>query len=768
MEDDEDQAFQKASQILMERFQHNNNNNDDGSTETAEEGELETDEIVNELLSKVGVSRQLSTDSIPRTLITRQPSNDGSVLSNGSPNGSPRIEDELVLPETRLAALIQKLLTRERRHGVPPELQGGNTLARRLKTVFSFPPGKGPGWLWRPLFDGLMKGSPYIDTFVEPPTGGMPMPILAWLCQWKSIGGLFHWKGRDEMVSIALAAGADPNVKTKKGSTPVFFAVKYGSLETVKALANGGANFSLLDSRKRTCLWNALERPIPEIVSFLIDQLPATETFPYHPNGSKDVSYQSAVDYLFASQLSLSFNSESTEYPWSWQVLGRPKLEDIARVLIDFGRRGVTFTPNDITVDLLSFVLRGGDPNKRRNRYPNYHMAKLPLEKLAKMFMGLWLPELFKNEITPPCATDTQIICPSICKLCEMDGRAERLTLYCGHTFCLACIKAYGKINRYMSFCPECRKPLCKDLTGLSWKQRPSMEVLFEAEGGPYGPNALSSEQLKEECREWNIITYFRSDEKLRRKFSQSLPQPSPMPQVELNSMVPVTDGKDVNLLVPKDGPIVIPIKIQSIPVLAFVSTTACCTLVSPALVELFGFQKKTLTSSAFKSVVGGQDISHELTALTTIQFDIGGVNVRLDHALEATLPDCIGIQLGVDFLQSGVWCLVDVKLEGESVGQDDTYVTIDGYGHTMSSSVKKEELRYYGRDGSSFRTPLLHLQPFKDGAVTNSLYVRQESDFDECSWCCRIFPAKDMVHAACAYYCDESCQEQASKLQYR
>ena len=760
----DDMASKEASRIVLAHSVDSNHGI------TYESRKVETNEIVQELLSSLCIMGRswTATNSVSGTGSSNRRNMQHGVNENHNSNVRIHNDEELVLPKIRLAALIQKLLSRERRDGVPPDLLGGNNLARRMKIVFSFPPKKAPHWLWKPLFEGLMKGSPYIDAFVEPPIGGMPMPILAWLCQWKSIQHLFFWKGQDELVSLALAAGANANIKMKNGSTPIFLAVKYGTLETVQALLHGGADLKILDSRKRSCLWNALERPIPEIVSFLLRRLPATEKFPYHANGKKEVLYQSAVDYLFATQLSLSLHSPSNpEYPWSWHVLGRPQVDDIAHVLVELGRRGVTFTPNDVTIALLSFVLRGDDPNRRRNRYPNYHQAKEPLERLARLFMGLWLPQSIQKEITDWNMTKSITARPSFCKICNSDSVFERLKLYCGHSFCLPCIKVYATRNRHCSFCPECHKPLCKDLTGLSWIQRPSIEVLFETPAGPFGPNALSSEQLKQECYEWNIVGFLTSEERRRKKILRCLSQRRIIPHVELNSVVPITDGKHVILMVPKEGPVVIPIKIKSIPVLAFISTTAYCTLVSPALIELVSLKRKELKSTGFESIVGGADTDGEFTALESFNFQVGDVSVSLDHAVEATLPDCMGIQLGVDFLQSGAWCLVDVKLEGETSDQGDSFVTVDGFGYTMNSAINRDELRYYARDGTSFRTPLLHLQPFKDGIVTRTLHVIQGNDFQECSWCCRTFPGNMVQDAvSLSHYCDDSCQSQAIKLQ--
>ena len=252
--------------------------------------------------------------------------------------------DIMVVSEVRLAGLVRVLMSSEREPGIPREYSTGNSLARRMKELFTFPLDKAPGWLWRPLFEGLVKGGAALDIMVAPPSapsGAQPMPILTWLCQWKSLQKMFCWKGGNDLVSMALAAGANPNIAMNNGSTPLFFAVKYGSLETVELLVKYGASVIIKDNKKRSCLWNALERPDPAIVAFLLQTLPATEAFPYQGKNRVKTSFQTAIDYLFAAQLSLAFDSANNpEYPWSWQVLGEPSVESVALTMIELGKRG--------------------------------------------------------------------------------------------------------------------------------------------------------------------------------------------------------------------------------------------------------------------------------------------------------------------------------------------------------------------------------------------------------------------------------------------
>ena len=87
----------------------------------------------------------------------------------------------MVVSDVRLAGLVRVLMSSARESGIPCEYASGNSLARRMKEVFTFPLDKAPGWLWKPLFDGLMNGGESVDVMVVPPaasSGAQPMPYL--------------------------------------------------------------------------------------------------------------------------------------------------------------------------------------------------------------------------------------------------------------------------------------------------------------------------------------------------------------------------------------------------------------------------------------------------------------------------------------------------------------------------------------------------------------------------------------------------------------
>jgi len=132
-------------------------------------------------------------------------------------------------------------------------------------------------WLISPLMEGLCTGCrdilsrPVEMTFpgVPPQTQDLRSTLLHWLCQWRFLVNQFSWKGNDDIVALVIAAGADVNAAQSSGCTPVFFAVKYGSLRTVRLLVEAGADLRHTDYDGYTCLHNTLEYPqAPLLKSF--------------------------------------------------------------------------------------------------------------------------------------------------------------------------------------------------------------------------------------------------------------------------------------------------------------------------------------------------------------------------------------------------------------------------------------------------------------------------------------------------------------------
>ena len=83
-------------------------------------------------------------------------------------------------------------------------------------------------WLTLPLLDGLIKGGSEMNNKVcLQGVHGEPSPILYWLCQYKLLDKNFGYYGKDELVALAIKAGAEVNMKVSNKTTPIFLAVKY-------------------------------------------------------------------------------------------------------------------------------------------------------------------------------------------------------------------------------------------------------------------------------------------------------------------------------------------------------------------------------------------------------------------------------------------------------------------------------------------------------------------------------------------------------------
>ena len=321
-------------------------------------------------------SSRYSTTSSRRSRRSKRSTADTNNSNNEEEEDAPALA--MVISDLQVVRLVRILTTRNSQKnmaGIPLRYRKGNALAIRISDIFTFPISEEEGtsntdWLWRPLLDGLLKGgSEACNVYIGPPQQNnddeyKKMPLLMWLCQWKKLKALYSWKGRANVISLVLGAGADPNIHWKlqqqtngkfllelENTTPIFSAVQYGCIDTIKTLVKFGADVTnVRDVMGRSCLWYALERHQQKMIRYLLQQhtLDANERFPTTTKASakteeeqkEDPSYMTGMDYLFAAQLSLSLFyhtnkktstktlavassvSASIDHPYSWHLLG--------------------------------------------------------------------------------------------------------------------------------------------------------------------------------------------------------------------------------------------------------------------------------------------------------------------------------------------------------------------------------------------------------------------------------------------------------------
>merc|ERR1712224_347667 len=134
---------------------------------------------------------------------------------------------------------------------------------------------------------------------------------------------------------------------------------------------------------------------------------------------------------------------------------------------------------------------------------------------------------------------------------------------------------------------------------------------------------------------------------------------------------------------------------------------------------------------------------------------------------------EMFGVQLGQDFLCSGVWCPIDLEsdceirtLDGKKEENNFVVRSIDCGTNAVhvESSSKVSMLRYYSHDGRSVHVPLLGFSPFA-GYVRLGICLQTDVKFDQCFHCNRVFPEGMAFCETCdnlgikCNYCDERCQ---------
>jgi hypothetical protein len=176
--------------------------------------------------------------------------------------------------------LVDKLLSPDRIRGVPEDLRQPAVLRDHLLRVLALT--ERNAWLVAPLIKGLLDCHSSINVRMkQAPSQSDPYTILVYVSEWKSINVACGWQGRNEIVSMVLATpGVDVSAILENKCNAAFFAVKYGTPNTLDLLIDAGINIQQRDHFGRTVLYNALEYPHPEMLRRVLDHVPATKMFP--------------------------------------------------------------------------------------------------------------------------------------------------------------------------------------------------------------------------------------------------------------------------------------------------------------------------------------------------------------------------------------------------------------------------------------------------------------------------------------------------------
>jgi len=234
---------------------------------------------------------------------------------------------------------------------VPDSLKDPYILKQRLHEVL-FSNLETIGWFTDVLFGALLSGDLNQCALVARPNGDDAYPLIILLSEWKQLRKLHGYRGGDDFIEIAIKLGADVNARFPgNGINALFFAVKYASIHGVNLLIDAGIDVQAKDIGGRTCLYNTLEYPDPQILTRLLEFLPVTETFLTYenPGGVGAIKKFTAADQLLnfftPGSFDLATNQRNGNMPVSWMLMGRPSAENLAQAFVIVLRKGATFTP---------------------------------------------------------------------------------------------------------------------------------------------------------------------------------------------------------------------------------------------------------------------------------------------------------------------------------------------------------------------------------------------------------------------------------------
>ena len=652
-------------------------------------------------------------------------------------------------------------------------------------------------WLTKPLLLGLIYGGRRINHKTHHSPGEETYTIITWVCQYKNLKALFGYSGEDDMVALALSAGADVSFRLSNGCNALFFAVKYGSARTVELLLDAGVKIDDRDFVGRNIWKNALERPDLDIIQLIIDR--CNDLIPLDKEVITIIKRSGErFDYTLPEIMIFSYIGleTSAEPNMSWKILGAPRMDDLATALIRLLQAGAQFSQSNTTMPTyfiscpLAFVTHvdtlGSNEYTQDYSNPQLQIARM----LRDVIYGRWLPDEIMKEVqsfNKTCSPD--IMCP-IC-LSDMCPSDNPITLYCGHRFCLECIKECGKArnNRYPASdkrCPICRRLLCGDVLDEYHKQlRARYGGLrlgidrHEASGDlpsttRRGPHLLSDEQLRFECS----IMIGRTEgtrESLLAELLQFQATHAAATFAGVGNMrLELSSGKTLKsngygFYAPRWGPVMLPIKVNGVPILASISSNSIFTVIPKAVVKTFGLKTKPIRSSQFVSGFGTGRIDIA-EVVDEFRFFLKDVEICLNNAVVLKKEKRSNrIQLGIDFFHSALWTRSSVQVGGITNVPEGVFVVSDGFGEDMFLRIKQpDELRYYSRHGKICQVPFIYINHMmcQRSLPVVSLLGGSRTKFGECQWCCRFFPCDGMLKCddgtdgdGIHYYCDEDCK---------
>ncbi|KAL7541271.1 hypothetical protein ACHAXR_011139 [Thalassiosira sp. AJA248-18] len=701
---------------------------------------------------------------------------------------------------------VEKIMQR----GLPPGvgIEDAAGLVGRLWDVLN---NENTLWLTWPLLLGLGSDDKRkINSRFPPnrPANAEPLPLIHWLCQYKLYHATESYQGGDDMIALAIDAGANLKLKNSNGTTCLSFAVKYTSQFAVDLLISSGARVGNKDVFGNSIWKNTVERPDPGIIDVILrrcnDAIPVKDERlllgRVGDSSFKFEVFQSVADHMIGVYSGSHVTTEdiNCSIPVSWRALGVPSNEAIGTALIRVLQGGAEFTDYIQTGQKDSFAIVTYIDSLEWH-HPVQQQIDI-IRSMRDVIYGRWLPAVIREEIhetnpPDPDFAETSSPCP-IC-LTEMSTVDHPITLYCGHTFCLGCALAYGKAPRLnedqpltgralihpidghlMIFdqtgdkrCPCCRRLFPGEFLTLDWNAQyrtPRMRFGIDRHEanedirGLHGPHTLTDEQLRFECR--TIGTKFTGAREellsdLKRVMSREFGHTEytdgsgTLRKLSIDSDMRMELSATSSLIGGGENPLFLghPMRGHAVIRIQIKGIPVMATLSHNSVFTIVpqcvadSFEMKTKPITSTQFTdVMGKSVS-VAAVVDEFKFLLDGVEICLTSAI--VLEDKKDFNMSI---QLGMDFFQSAAWTRSSTAFGENLSVIFDGGHTKNNFLKDQpnELRYYSRDGKIARAPFVHVSHLSD---THKLPIVSlpgdlSTNFAECQWCTRMFPNDGMV----------------------
>lgn len=561
-------------------------------------------------------------------------------------------------------------------------------------------------------------------------------------------------------VQQLLAKGADVNFKKPADRvTALAVAVIYSNYEVVDMLIKAGADPLSRDNSGRNALSNTVGFPDMRIVNRLLQEgCSAAERVNEELVRTGNNSFGDGFEGFNVAEMMLI--SPEARYG-SWKVYGRrPKADAFLECFHTLLLHGADL--NRETQNVLSNLLTSSGEHFRRIAHLNYD--------LALAYLGLKFPSPKPRAKWTEAGEKTERQSGRLTVFPPNDSEADEFAQ--GRSL-------VDQLNNQMfvnRFADLMQQPEVHGVTAMSAEQ-----LLLECQA--LGLDVTGIDPSDKDTLAEKIETH---EEKARSRQAsaehstyangerhRNAGQPFDV-NIHVETGSSAATYNEVNaVLIPTLGPSCIQVKVNGMPVAAYLSTVSTVSLVPVALANQLGIPySNMLKSSSFKSGITGEDING-ISLIREITITLSeDVSVTLKNAVCVPQASNQRLQLGMDFFCQALRSSISVLIGGNTRRDAQTVAVVaasrgsDMFTYLENTDLVefKETFRYYMPNNKTVVLPVMHIHDTRNPFAC-TICIKPTAAVHYCDWCARVFPGLKRCSGCTnqvVYYCSRACQKAA------